>query len=169
MRYALHLIALCAACSLLLPMAAQGQGKELDPDSPAGVEYQLPLEQARKNALGRSKDASGRERTGVASLFGAGVVPAKTTARGQGGGQDGQQREDSQGDRASADDSRASGRDGDTSVGTAAESLKPSALGAPDAEGGSATLRIAGIALAVLLLGGLLGLGLRRSLHPTGE
>ncbi len=46
-------LALCLVFSLPAPLAAYGQpGKQLDPDSPAGVEYQLPLEQARKNATG---------------------------------------------------------------------------------------------------------------------
>lgn len=164
MSYLSRAISICAICSLLLPVAAQGQaGKPLDPDSPAGFEYQLPLEQARKNVGGGDRAGGG----GPAPLFGAGILAAKKTSAQAGGAGD------AQGDRTSEEDSSRSGtggragRDSDSTPGSTA--IKQATLGAPDEDGGSATLRIAGIALAVLLLGGLLGLVLRRGLRHAED
>ncbi|MDQ4048605.1 MAG: hypothetical protein M3131_04370 [Actinomycetota bacterium] len=161
MRYVRRLLALCAICSLLLPVAAQGQrdATQPDPDSPAGVEYQLPLEQARKNARGSGSRGDGAGRGGGSPLFGAGIMPVKAS----GGAQD---RGSGAGEPASDAGSRdsdargAGGADGDPESAT----IGPSTLGGPDEGGGSAGLRIAGIALAVLLVGLLLGLLLRRGL-----
>ena len=169
MRYVPCTIALCAICSLLLPVTAQGQtGARLDPGSPAGVEYELPLEQARKNAAGGGGDGPGSEGDragggGDGSLFGAGIVPVKRSVDAQDGG-DG---DGMQGGLASEGASDGGGRD--AQEGSSGGTIKRSALGAPDEDEGSAALRIAGIALAVLLVGGLLGLALRRGLRQPAE
>lgn len=164
MSYLSRSVALCAVCSLLLPVAAQGQtGKPLDPDSPAGVEYQLPLEQARKNVGG------GDRAGGPAPLFGAGVVAAGKSVTAKAGGAGGE----AQGDSASEEGSSRSGAGGkagrDSGATPGSTAIKQATLGAPDEDGGSATLRIAGIALAVLLVGGLLGLVLRRGLRHAED
>lgn len=161
MRYVRLQVALWAICSLLVPAAAHGQADaEVDPDSPAGVEYELPLEQARKNAKGGGKDGSTRgDRAaggGGASLFGAGIVPVKASRSGVA-----EQRNLALG--APSRDSDSGGRGGPDGAPDGA-TVTRSTLGAPDADEGSAALRIAGIALAVLLVGGLLGLLLRRGL-----
>ena len=51
-------------CTAWLASAAPVNAKEppifVDPDSPAGTEYQLPLETARREAAGDAGSASGR-------------------------------------------------------------------------------------------------------------
>ena len=179
MRYVHRPLALCAICFLLLPAAAHGQrDAQLDPDSPAGVEYQLPLEQARKNLSPSDGDGPGSEGgrgsgggrgEGLASLFGAGIVPIKDGSGAQEGGDRGNAdpaaaQGSSGSDRAGGDQ----GRDG-AGAGSGAAALRQPALGASDEDGGSAALPIAGIALAVLAVGGLLGLALRRGLGQLSE
>jgi hypothetical protein len=51
---------------------AQGQGVHVDPDSPAGKEYALPLDQARRDAGGGLVDGKSRG-AHRAPLFGAGI------------------------------------------------------------------------------------------------
>ena len=51
---------------------AQGQGVHVDPDSPAGKEYALPLDQARRDAGGGLADGKSRG-AHRAPLFGAGI------------------------------------------------------------------------------------------------
>ena len=169
MRYVRRPIALCAICSLLLPAAAHGQAEEaLDPDSPAGVEYQLPLEQARKNVARPGGDDPGDPggRGEGASLFGAGIVAVEASDR-TAGGADGAARN---GPAAGAGGSSTGGGGGDAEGSTPGSSaINPAALDAPDEGESSATLRIAGIAFAVLLAGALLGLLLRRGLGQSEE
>ena len=157
-------LALCAICFVLLPAAAHGQaGAQLDPDSPAGVEYQLPLEQAREKANRGGGDGTGGRGEGLASLFGAGVVPIRDRAgmprRGNGGGAEA----DSISEPGSGNPR--AGRRGDADL----DPVGQTGLIYPEEDEGSAALRIAGIALAVLLVGGLLGLALRRGLRQSAE
>ena len=169
MRYVHRPLALCAICFLLLPAAAaQGQASQLDPERPAALEYQLPLVQGRKNANPGDGNGPGGDRAGrggLASLFGAGIVPVKDDAGAQdSGGRGGAEPVPGQG--ASGSDSGRRARGGrDTGSGAAA--IKQGALGAPDEDQGSAGPRVAGIALTVLLVGGLLGLVLRRGLRQS--
>ena len=169
MRYIRRPAVLALICALL-PASAQGQaGKRLDSNSPAGVEYQLPLEQARQNATDGGRDKPKRDgtaaRPGTVPLFGAGIVARKRGDENAGGGR--------QGDGGSGAGSRASGSNGGDSGGGSGAPGDPaisrSTVGAAGSDDGSATLRTAGIALAVLLAGGLLGLGLRRGLRHTGD
>jgi hypothetical protein len=57
------------------PAAAQQEGVFIDPGSPAGQEYALPLAQARDQATGRPSDRAPRTARDV-PLFGEGVRPA---------------------------------------------------------------------------------------------
>jgi hypothetical protein len=50
------------------PVGAQDDGVKVDPDSPAGTEYAIPLEEARDDASGGQKKSSKQE-----ALFGEGV------------------------------------------------------------------------------------------------
>ena len=171
MRYVPGPLALCAILSLFLPVAvAEGQSDPLDPDSPAGVEYQLPLDRARKNVAVRDP-GSGADRPGAVPLFGAGIVAAKTGDQAGGGGQQGGSdggglgRDASGGTAGSrSDDDGRRGREGPAG---APPALSDAAVPSPDEDGGSAALRIGGIAAAVLLLGALLGLFLRRGLRQA--
>lgn len=148
----------CACALALIAPATAGAQTGPDPDSPAGVEYALPLDQARRDATGRS-DGSPRSRPGkpsaAAPLFGAGITPVRAGKTGSAGEENGGGR------RAGAGGSRGGGE-----VGGGSSRPARVALGADDA--GSPTLTIAGIALAVLLAGGLLGLLLRRFTRSSG-
>ena len=163
--------ALAAACALV-PATAQGQGGQRpDPDSPAGVEYQLPLEQARKNAAGEGTSeprGGGADPGGRAGpLFGAGIV-ARKVEKGRG---DETRAGSEDGDGGSEPGSAGSRADGEDDAGEDSGGGDPpisrSAVGAADSD--DATLRTVGIALAVLLAGGLLGIGLRRGLRQSGQ
>lgn len=167
----LPLTAILVAVFAVLPTAAAGQaGQRPDPDSPAGVEYQLPLEQARKNAArgddGGGKRAGGGDpaRRAAGPLFGAGIVARKAgrdrADAGSGDTQDGR--------NGSGGDSSPSGAREDTGAGNGEDAIRRSTVGGSDSDD-SATWRTAGIALAVLLAGGLFGFGLRRGLGQSAD
>jgi hypothetical protein len=148
---------------LLLAPPAMGQrgGVFVDPNSPAGVEYAIPLEQARREAAGdASVNPGGRPSGGQAAaqtegqqLFGEGIEPV--------GGRGARARNAPAG----------SGKRGTSSGGAAAEgaeaagaSASTAAVAAASEEGSGLPLTI-GIAGAVLVAGVAGGLGLRRLLR----
>jgi len=162
-------------CSLLLPGVAQAQDPARpDPDSPAGVEYQLPLDQARRDAApdpgGGGGGAGGGPPGGGSAeptpLFGAGITPDRSQSGGEAiadadvGERPGDERSGDRADRAAAGaggpDARSPG------AGEPAKSFSTTAAAADG--GGSTALTLGGIALAVVVLGGALGLALRRGL-----
>jgi hypothetical protein len=61
------------AVSLTSPAVAQEDGVFVDPDSPTGKEYAIPLESVRRQA-DPSTEQSGSDATGTAPLFGTGIV-----------------------------------------------------------------------------------------------
>lgn len=133
--------------ALGLPAAATGQEQpKLDPNSPAGVEYQLPLDRAREEAAGEtSREPGGSQR---APAFGAGVTErGSSTKDGGSGGGSGEGSGEADAGEASAANTRAK---------TASATQ----------EGGSGA-SVPLITAAVLLAGGALGLGLRRGLGGT--
>ena len=134
---------------VLLPPAAVAQdGVLVDPDSPAGREYAIPLEEARRNAVGGHP--TGRPAADP-PLFGAGIEErSESSPKSQrdGGSVDGPTRESSRGDRT---DGIAAGANGSAAVSAAA--------------GGSNTAVIAGIVGAVLAAAALAGFALRRALR----
>lgn len=76
----LALAGLLTATLVAAPAAmAQGLSPQVDRDSPAGIEYQLPVETAREQASGGGAGASGA--TDRAPLFGAGVMAARLAPR----------------------------------------------------------------------------------------
>jgi len=83
-----HLLACC--CVLLLAAPAAAQDPQVDPGSPAGTEYQLPIDRAREQARARSGGlpGSGGRPSGEAPLFGAGVETKKASPDGQTSGTD---------------------------------------------------------------------------------
>ena len=173
-RGTIHLVVVCA---LAAPSAAAaGEPAQQDPDSPAGVEYQLPLDQARRDAApdpggggGEGRPRAGDEPGGPAPLFGAGITrggsqgadgeaTADEVDRDRGGGQE-------SGDSDPAEAAGVTGGDGaGPGAGDSARSFSTAA--AADADG-STGLILGGIALAVVLVGGALGLALRRGLRTT--
>jgi hypothetical protein len=148
-------------------MAAQAQSSAVvDPETPAGKEYAIPLKQAREQAAGdEQRDSAGNRagESGSAPLFGEGIEePSKTPeassgtggagggASASGGGQGGSDR-NGNGVSPAAGDS-ASGRGSSMAIEAAAT-------------GGSDALVTAGIAGFVLAAGLGVGLGLRRLLR----
>ncbi len=154
---------------LAVPVAAQAQDSpRLDPDSPAGVEYKLPFDQARRDAVpdggGGGGPGSGGG-SGDAPLFGAGIEPHG--ARNGGGDTEAViARAVERPDRGQSDGGGESGSTGGGDAAGSGPGGAPPALTTTAAEaGGSATgLLLGGVALAVLVLGGALGLALRRGL-----
>jgi hypothetical protein len=144
--------------------SAQDKGVHVDPNSPAGKEYALPLDSARREASGGA--SSGSSSGDSAPLFGAGIS--------RGGG--------SSGGGASSPgsgpgDGKANGtRDG----GSGGSGGNGSSLGGVDATQAARAVADTGgglsagaltllIALGVLAVGGLIGLSVRalRSGHPS--
>jgi len=159
-RGAIHFV---FACALLAPSAASAQEPvRVDPDSPAGVEYKLPLDQARRDGDGAQSGGGSRD---PAPLFGAGIT-RDGSQPGGGGGEDA-----SRGDGEESEDSGDSGAPsagGGEGAGPGATDSRPSFSAAVPASGGSWTgLTLGGIALAVVVVGTGLGLGLRRGLRTT--
>lgn len=138
--------------------AAQEDGVFVDPDSPAGKEYAVPIDQARGEAAGGGNRPPGEE-----PLFGEGIEPAAGGSgnkdAGGGAGDKGQQGSKREGSK----------REGDASGGDAPQSSSDlgqssTAIEAAAADGSDGLLS-AGIAAAVLAVGLLAGFGLRRLLR----
>jgi hypothetical protein len=162
--------------SLALPTAAQAQGPGVfvDPDSPAGTEYAIPLEEARRHG---APGAEPRPGGGNADppLFGEGITRAPGASAAEGGSA-----RSGGGSAGAAGGSEGTGgkggRGGDRGAAKAADG---EVLGAQEtershrgsvaveaaAQGGSDALLTAGIAGTVLAVGLLVGFGLRRVLR----
>lgn len=148
----------------LTPSAgAQERGVFVDPESPAGKEYAIPLEQARREAAGGAggrEGGAGGSGSGAQPLFGVGIGRAKGASASGGdgtaasGGADGSKR---------GGDGQAGGKA--PGAGDLAPSARSSAAIEAAASEGSDTLLTAGIAAAVLGAGLLAGFGLRRLLR----
>lgn len=148
---------IAATLALAVPAGAQELGVHVDPGSPAGKEYGIPLEQARGNTGAGESGGSGG-----AGAFGAGIEA--------GDDQSGPPRA-ARGDRSSAAGGTSRGRPGATAapsatLGGQAGPSSPPQSGAtsslPGAGGGSAAALSALVAFGVLAGGTVLGLGLRR-------
>jgi hypothetical protein len=142
---------LALALVLALPATAQAQerGVHVDPDSPAGKEYAIPIDKARRDASGggstpfRSAPAGAAPMVTAAPLFGQGIKrqPPKKRAR----------------RRATAPRTRPR-----APAGAALVSQPLTAL-----DGTSAGGWTAGIIAGVILAGALLGLSLRAGMRRT--
>jgi hypothetical protein len=122
---------------------AQDDGVHVDPKTPAGKEYALPLDSARRDAAGGADTGS---TSGAAPLFGAGI--SRRDAQGTGKG--GQKRS------ANGTEDNGAATDGETS-----SSKTVAAAVAKNGTGLSGGLLTGLIALGVLLIGGIVGLSLR--------
>jgi hypothetical protein len=132
--------------------SAQERGVFIDPDSPAGTEYAIPLDAARRDAAG-GKAGLGSAPAGAQPLFGAGIAPRSEERP------------------ARRDDSRRSTRQGGAENGDeerSSETRSPggstAAVAAAAGEGNSDTLLTVGVAAAVLAVGLAAGLAFRRTL-----
>lgn len=146
-----HLLTCLFALALVAFVApAQAQDPQVDPGSPAGTEYQLPIERARDEAGGTSDAPSGSRGStgGEAPLFGAGVERETETP--------------SKKDTKSGTDSDPATVTGvKPDAGTATPETVRAQAPAPDGSG-SGLVAIAGGAAGVLILGALAGSVWRR-------
>jgi hypothetical protein len=146
-------LALTCLCTLALTAPAQAEHPQVDPDSPAGSEYQLPVDRVRQQArerTGAAGAARGRGSSSEAPLFGSGVQPSKPEQR----------KPRPAGATGAADRDPPRGADREPRLGTGTPAVRAQ-VPAPD-DGGSGLVAIGGGALGVLLLGGLAGLAWRR-------
>jgi hypothetical protein len=127
----------------------------IDPDSPTGQEYDIPLERARRQASSRPGVASQSSRSSSDALFGEGIEPA-----------DGADAADGSREQAVARSRGASKADGrrrhHSARGTPA--AVRAAINEPGAPSGGigATLLIGGFAAVILTVGVVGGVALRR-------
>lgn len=144
-RFHLFVAALALSLALGTPAVAVAQDPQVDPDSPAGTEYQLPTDRAREEARGGRTSTDTGAAGAAAPLFGEGVEEKKSrSARNPG---------------TDSDPGTTAGVEADRGTSTP-ERVRAQAP-APDG-GGSGLVAIAGGAGGVLLLGGLAGLVWRR-------
>jgi hypothetical protein len=78
--------ALPMAALVLAAMAApaahgQGPGVTVDPNSPAGKEYAIPIEKARRDAVGAGVTRTPSGQTPAPPTFGEGITPARAASR----------------------------------------------------------------------------------------
>lgn len=137
----------CLSAAALLPVPgtmAQGLSPQVDRDSPAAIEYQLPLERAREEAAGVPPQSRGADDD--VPLFGVGVEPAKQGAS-----------------RAATDGPTAKAKRA-TRAGSAVGATPPAIVRAeaPPPGGAGTVLPVLAAAAGVLLLGSLAGLTWRR-------
>ena len=157
---------------LLVPAGAAAQSDRPDPDSPAGVEYELPLDQTRKDLSdnGKEPESGGGENgaspgssgaggdDGAAPLFGAGI--SRETASGvEDGGQN----------PSSGDQTEPGTGGGGPSAGDEQRDSDPTVTKASAGDDGSTGLLLPGLVVLVILAGGAMGLLLRRGLGPRGS
>jgi cobalamin biosynthesis Mg chelatase CobN len=147
---------------LLAPAMAQAQdepGVYADPDAPAGKEYAIPLEQARRESSGSEDHQQRRRSSSSSQAFGAGVTPEGTSDQSAG----------SESSTGSSPSSSSHEKRKKTRRRTAprTQSIAPAAVRAASKTDDSAGIRIAGIVAAVMLVGGLLGLAARRVLRSS--
>jgi hypothetical protein len=153
------LLLLVCALALTAPVAA-AQDDEIfvDPGSPSGKEYALPVESARRQAAKDAREHASSARP--APLFGEGVEAGSTA--GQAGSASG-------GGAAIGGGGAAGDADGGTpgapGTGAGPSTLKAQAAAA---DGGMGPAAVIGVGAGVLLLGGALGVLLRRRAARDG-
>jgi hypothetical protein len=158
---------LLLAVSLMVPSVAQAQrGVFVDPDSPAGTEYRIPLEEARRHGAGDEQRRTGEGVTGTSGqpLFGEGIerAPSASAAGNGSGAAAGDTGGGLNGTKQPGADKGGEGqavRDETTSRRGSSVAIQARA------GGGSEMLATVGIAGAVLALGLVGGFGLRRLLR----
>ena len=150
---------------LAAPAVAQEDGVFVDPDSPAGKEYAIPLEEARRHGAGGGAPGTGQP------LFGAGIeratspVESGNAQSGAGGSASG-----GAGGSASGGGSGKARGHGDNGNGQSSQrsegdqAVQRSAAIKAAASGSSDGLITAGIVALVLAAGLLAGVALRRAL-----
>jgi hypothetical protein len=136
-----------------VPAAWAQSDPELDPNSPAGEEYKLPVDRARQDARPHSPGGAT-----AAPLFGAGV--GDTPRDSSSGSSQDQSTASSSGSAKTSNASPAPGSS--THEPVRAQAPAPGA-------GGGGTVPVAASAAGVLLIGGLAGLAWRRRSQQRGQ
>ena len=158
-QHCLGALAIALALAAPGPVHAQSDDPQVDPDSPAGIEYELPLDRAREEAGGGTGGGTGTDAggtAGAAPLFGEGV----RSEAGANGAKSPRQGTDS-------DPATTASVEPDGTGGT--EAVVRAQAPSPDGGGGD-LLAVGAGAGGVLLLGGLAGLAWRRrSRGPLGS
>jgi hypothetical protein len=168
-RVRMGVLSALASLAFAAPALAQDDGVYIDPDSPSAKEYSIPLESERRQAdPGHDPQAGTVQGERSSPIFGAGIVSGRaaagaTTARAGGA-------ETPRAERSAADDDKNGRGTGARSRqskqiarGSDAEVLQAATSNpGPPAGGLGVPLTIGGVAIGVLLLGGLVGLLLRR-------
>jgi hypothetical protein len=169
------LIALLAVIGPVPVAAAQEEGVFFDPDTPAGKEYAIPLDEARRDASG-SRRAGPANEGGDQPLFGVGIERADEAATRGGDGSAGARngtadagQRTPNGERPRVGDRSRNGErppasDGSEETEDVAQDVRRAAP-VESTAGGSDGLVTAGIAAAVLAVGLLVGFGLRKLLR----
>jgi len=156
MRFAVSTTLCCLV--LVAPASAATDGVFIDPSSPSGKEYAIPLEQARRDAAtgGGSGAVQPGERT--APLFGVGITERSVDSKGV----------------SRSTDSGSPGSSGSTpeSPTTAASAAPAGVRTASDldtSDGAGPAVVLAGGGLGALLLAVFVGVGLRRRARATAS
>lgn len=168
----LLLCALCALAGTASVAAAQDDEVFVDPGSPSGKEYALPIDEARQQGAAKQKPKPSAERA-KPPLFGEGVEPKRagtTTPQAAPERRDAGSRDDAKRAKARAADNRrakAAAREkaaAEAAARAAEEVARTRALRAQAAspDGGVGFAAMIGAGVGVLLIGGLAGLLLRR-------
>ena len=161
------LIAVLVLAVAAPPALAQRDGVFVDPDSPAGVEYAVPLDQARSEATGTAGGGSAPT-DGDQPLFGVGIERSSSGSGGGGGAKGSGGSGRSAGTGGGSPGGATPGGGNQAGAGEAGGNGASAAALEAAASGGTSTgLLTAGIAVAVLLVGLLCGLGLRRILRDN--
>ena len=146
------------------PVSAKEPPIFVDPDSPAGVEYQLPLQRARQEAAGDADQRASGSGSTRAPLFGVGIDQAGGES-GRAGGDPADAEGAGDGGAGGVNDSERGSPGTEGSRPRQNEKVREGGAAALGAAPGSTDAITAGIAAAVLALGLALGFGLRRMLR----
>jgi hypothetical protein len=152
--------ALLVWAALAVPASAQEPGVHVDPDSPTGQEYDIPLERARRKSSPSEDEGARGSRTPADTLFGAGIESPDDDG---GGGGDASNDGGSGAGNSSSGAKRAGSTASREHTGKRPATVQAaiSNPGAPDG-GAGGTLLLGGIAVALLGAGLAGGLLLRR-------
>jgi hypothetical protein len=162
----IRLLGPAGALVLAMPVAQAAEpGVFVDPSSPPGKEYAIPLDTARREAAGdAARTAAPADGAPAAPLFGVGITvehrrPVKTTKPGSPGRS---ARAPAQGTSAAPTAGRRKG------ISVPAPQTSVRRAGTPSG-GISTAATVGGLAASVLLLGGVFGSIARRYRRPSGR
>jgi hypothetical protein len=152
-------------CAVSLTASSATAKVYVDPDSAPGKEYEVPLDRVRNDAAPGGGTTGQPPGSGQAPAFGVGLSPTSDdeAAAGKGGDGDGKRGDGDgkRGDPAGSDTPAAGGNapEGPSSAGDAQVAVRQ----AGSSEGGiGPTLTFSALGIGTLLLGGAVGLMLRR-------